>query len=79
MKVMITDGKGSFGNAILKRFLETDIKEMRLFSRDKKQQDMRVALNKPKPKFCIGDVRNYDSVHDVMKGVFFLRNRCVLF
>ncbi len=62
---MITGGTGSFGNAVLKRFLETDVKEIRIFSRDeKKQEDMRVAFNNPKLKFYIGDVRDYDSIHD---------------
>ena len=68
--LMITGGTGSFGNAVLKRFLQTGVKEIRIFSRDeKKQEDMRIALNHPKLKFYIGDVRNYDSLHEAMKGV----------
>jgi len=68
--LMITGGTGSFGNAVLKRFLETDVKEIRIFSRDeKKQEDMRIAFSNPKLKFYIGDVRDYDSIHDAMKGV----------
>jgi len=67
---MITGGTGSFGNAVLNRFLETNVKEIRIFSRDEtKQEDMRISLNNPKLKFYIGDIRNYDSVHDAMKGV----------
>ncbi|MBE0650620.1 MAG: polysaccharide biosynthesis protein [Bacteroidales bacterium] len=68
--LLITGGTGSFGNAVLNRFLNTDIKEIRIFSRDeKKQHDMRVALNNPKVKFYIGDVRSYDSVEMAMHGV----------
>lgn len=68
--LLITGGTGSFGNAVLNRFLNTDIKEIRIFSRDeKKQHDMRVALNNSKIKFFIGDVRDYDSVEMSMRGV----------
>jgi len=68
--LLITGGTGSFGNAVLNRFLDTDIKEIRIFSRDeKKQHDMRVALNNPKVKFYIGDVRNYNSIEAAMRGV----------
>ena len=68
--LMITGGTGSFGNAVLKRFLSTDLREIRIFSRDeKKQEEMRVSLNDGKLKFNIGDVRDYDSVHQAMKGV----------
>lgn len=68
--LMITGGTGSFGNAVLRRFLSTDVREIRIFSRDeKKQEEMRVSLNNDKLKFYIGDVRNYDSVHQAMKGV----------
>jgi len=77
--LMITGGTGSFGNAVLKRFLETDVKEIRIFSRDeKKQEDMRIALNNPKLKFYIGDVRSYDSVHDAMKGVNYVFHAAAL-
>ncbi len=68
--LLITGGTGSFGNAVLSRFLNTDIKEIRIFSRDeKKQHDMRVRLNNPKVKFYIGDVRNYNSIEMAMRGV----------
>ena len=68
--LLITGGTGSFGNAVLNRFLDTEIKEIRIFSRDeKKQHDMRVALNNPKVKFYIGNVRNYDSINSAMRGV----------
>lgn len=68
--LMITGGTGSFGQTVLKRFLATDVREIRLFSRDeKKQEEMRIALNHPKLKFYIGDVRDYDSVFQAIKGV----------
>jgi UDP-N-acetylglucosamine 4,6-dehydratase len=68
--LLITGGTGSFGNAVLSRFLDTNIKEIRVFSRDeKKQDDMRVALQNDKVKFYLGDVRDYRSVHDALKGV----------
>lgn len=68
--LLITGGTGSFGNAVLSRFLDTNIKEIRVFSRDeKKQDDMRVALQNDKVKFYLGDVRDYGSVHDALKGV----------
>ncbi|WP_224983487.1 polysaccharide biosynthesis protein [Geomonas agri] len=68
--LLITGGTGSFGNAVLQRFLNTDIGEIRIFSRDeKKQEDMRIALNNPKVKFYIGDVRTYESIEFAMKGV----------
>lgn len=68
--LLITGGTGSFGNAVLSRFLDSDIKEIRIFSRDeKKQHDMRVALNNPKVKFYIGNVRDYDSIEMAMRGV----------
>ena len=77
--LMITGGTGSFGNAVLKRFLETDVKEIRIFSRDeKKQEDMRIALNNSKLKFYIGDVRNYDSVNEAMKGVNYVFHAAAL-
>lgn len=61
--LLITGGTGSFGNAVLNRFLDTNVKEIRIFSRDeKKQHDMRISLNNPKVKFYIGDVPNYDSI-----------------
>lgn len=77
--LMITGGTGSFGNAVLSRFLDTDIKEIRIFSRDeKKQEDMRIALNHSKLKFYIGDVRNYDSIHDAMQGVDYVFHAAAL-
>lgn len=77
--LMITGGTGSFGNAVLSRFLETNVREIRIFSRDeKKQEDMRIALNHPKLKFYIGDVRDYDSIHDAMKGVDYVFHAAAL-
>lgn len=71
--LLITGGTGSFGNAVLNRFLNTEIKEIRIFSRDeKKQHDMRVKYNNPKIKFYIGDVRNYDSIDMATRGVDFV-------
>ena len=68
--LLITGGTGSFGNAVLRRFLDSDIKEIRIFSRDeKKQDDMRHALQNPKVKFYIGNVRNRESVDVAMRGV----------
>ena len=68
--LLITGGTGSFGNAVLKRFLNSDFAEIRVFSRDeKKQEDMRIRLNNDKVKFYIGDVRDYNSIHDAMRGV----------
>jgi len=68
--LLITGGTGSFGNAVLRRFLDTDIKEIRIFSRDeKKQEDMRIRLGNPKVKFYIGNVRDYDSLLPAMVGV----------
>jgi UDP-N-acetylglucosamine 4,6-dehydratase/5-epimerase len=68
--LLITGGTGSFGNAVLKRFLKTDIREIRIFSRDeKKQDDMRQYYNDSKIKYYIGDVRNYESINSAMKGV----------
>lgn len=68
--LLITGGTGSFGNAVLRRFLNTDIGEIRIFSRDeKKQDDMRNVYQNPKLKFYIGDVRNYESVRAAMEGV----------
>ncbi len=68
--LLITGGTGSFGNAVLKRFLHTEIEEIRIFSRDeKKQDDMRKELKSNKVKFFIGDVRNYQSIVSAMHGV----------
>ncbi|MBF4990624.1 polysaccharide biosynthesis protein [Methylophilus sp. QUAN] len=77
--LLITGGTGSFGNAVLKRFLETEISEIRIFSRDeKKQEDMRIALNHPKLKFYIGDVRSYESIYEAMKGVDYVFHAAAL-
>lgn len=68
--LLITGGTGSFGNAVLNRFLHSDFAEIRIFSRDeKKQEDMRISLKSDKLRFYIGDVREYDSVHDALRGV----------
>jgi UDP-glucose 4-epimerase len=77
--LLITGGTGSFGNAVLKRFLNTDIKEIRIFSRDeKKQDDMRHALQSSKVKFYIGDVRDKRSVDGAMNGVDYIFNAAAL-
>lgn len=77
--LLITGGTGSFGNAVLRRFLKTDIGEIRIFSRDeKKQDDMRKVYNNQKLKFYIGDVRDYNSVMDVMRGVDFVFHAAAL-
>ena len=77
--LLITGGTGSFGNAVLGRFLDTDFAEIRIFSRDeKKQEDMRIALKNPKVKFYIGDVRNYNSVNDAMRGVDYVFHAAAL-
>ncbi len=77
--LMITGGTGSFGNTVLKRFLSTDVREIRIFSRDeKKQEEMRIALNNPKLKFYIGDVRNYTSIYQAMKGVDYVFHAAAL-
>jgi len=78
-KLLITGGTGTFGNAVLKRFLQTDIGEIRIFSRDeKKQHDMRLAYNDPKLKFCIGDVRRPESLVDAMTGVDYVFHAAAL-
>ncbi|VTU07116.1 polysaccharide biosynthesis protein CapD [Actinobacillus indolicus] len=77
--LLITGGTGSFGNAVLKRFLKTDIKEIRIFSRDeKKQDDMRKKYNSPKLKFYIGDVRDYNSVLNAIRGVDYIYHAAAL-
>ncbi len=71
--LLITGGTGSFGNAVLRRILKTDIKEIRIFSRDeKKQDDMRNHYKNSKIKYYIGDVRNYESIKSAMQGVDFV-------
>jgi UDP-N-acetylglucosamine 4,6-dehydratase/5-epimerase len=77
--LMITGGTGSFGQTVLKRFLATDVREIRIFSRDeKKQEEMRIDLNHSKLKFYIGDVREYDSVSQAMKGVDYVFHAAAL-
>ena len=77
--LMITGGTGSFGNAVLSRFLNTDIKEIRIFSRDeKKQHDMRVEMNNSKIKFYIGDVRDYQSIDTALNGVDYVFHAAAL-
>jgi UDP-glucose 4-epimerase len=77
--LMITGGTGSFGNAVLQRFLHTDIKEIRVFSRDeKKQEDMRLELNNDKVKFYIGDVRDYRSLEFAMADVDYVFHAAAL-
>ena len=77
--LLITGGTGSFGNAVLRRFLNADFKEIRIFSKDeKKQEDMRVNLNNEKIKFFIGDVRDYDSIYNAMNGVNFVFHAAAL-
>ena len=77
--LLITGGTGSFGNAVLNKFLHTDISEIRIFSRDeKKQHDMRVALSNPKVKFYIGDVRDYESIHSALHGVDYVFHAAAL-
>lgn len=77
--LLITGGTGSFGNAVLKRFLNSDIKEIRIFSRDeKKQDDMRKALNNPKVKFFIGDTRDVNSLDFAMEGVDYVFHAAAL-
>ncbi|MCG9900331.1 MAG: polysaccharide biosynthesis protein [Hydrotalea sp.] len=77
--LLITGGTGSFGNAVLNRFLDTNIKEIRIFSRDeKKQHDMRVEMNNPKIKFYIGDVRDYNSLNTALQGVHYVFHAAAL-
>jgi len=77
--LLITGGTGSFGNAVVRRFLHTDIAEIRVFSRDeKKQDDMRHELRSPKLKFYIGDVRNFESINNAMRGVDYVFNAAAL-
>jgi len=77
--LLITGGTGSFGNAVLNRFLDTDIEEIRIFSRDeKKQDDMRKRYANPKLKFYIGDVRDYSSILNATRGVDFIFHAAAL-
>lgn len=77
--LLITGGTGTFGNAVLKRFLQTEIKEIRIFSRDeKKQEDQRLYYRSPKLKFYIGDVRAPDSISNAVKGVHYIFHAAAL-
>ena len=77
--LLITGGTGSFGNTVLKRFVNTDIKEIRVFSRDeKKQDDMRKVIKSDKVKYYIGDVRDFDSINYAMKGVDYVFHAAAL-
>jgi UDP-glucose 4-epimerase len=77
--LLITGGTGSFGNAVLDRFLKHDLAEIRIFSRDeKKQEDMRLRLKNDRVKFYIGDVRQFNSVADAMRGVDFVFHAAAL-
>jgi UDP-N-acetylglucosamine 4,6-dehydratase len=77
--LLITGGTGSFGNAVLKKFLSTDINEIRIFSRDeKKQHDMRTELKNGKVKFYIGDVRDFSSVNSALRGVDYVFHAAAL-
>ena len=78
-KLLITGGTGSFGNAVLRRFMGSDIEEIRIFSRDeKKQDDMRKKYNNSKLKFYIGDVRDYQSVLNAVRGVDYIYHAAAL-
>lgn len=77
--LLITGGTGTFGTAVLQRFLDTEISEIRIFSRDeKKQEDLRIVLANPKVKFYIGDVRNYNSIMPAMQGVDYVFHAAAL-
>ncbi|NLI35973.1 MAG: polysaccharide biosynthesis protein [Bacteroidales bacterium] len=77
--LLITGGTGSFGNAVLERFVDSDLKEIRIFSRDeKKQDDMRHRFNNPKINFIIGDVREFDSINNAMDNVNYVFNAAAL-
>lgn len=77
--IAITGGTGSFGQHVLRRFLATDVREIRIFSRDeKKQEELRTELNNPKLKFYIGDVRSYNSIHQALKGVHYVFHAAAL-
>lgn len=77
--LLLTGGTGTFGTAVLRRFLKTDIKEIRVFSRDeKKQEDLRIELANPMVKFYLGDVRTYDSILPAMQGVDYVFHAAAL-
>jgi UDP-glucose 4-epimerase len=77
--LLVTGGTGSFGNAVVRRFIESDVREIRVFSRDeKKQEDMRLSFKSEKLKFIVGDVRNYDAIYDALSGVDFVFHAAAL-
>jgi len=77
--ILVTGGTGSFGNAFIRKFLDSEVKEIRIFSRDeKKQDDMRQLYKNPKLKFYIGDVRDYDSIYEATKGVDYIFHAAAL-
>jgi UDP-glucose 4-epimerase len=77
--LLITGGTGSFGNAVLRRFIDSDLREIRIFSRDeKKQDDMRNLYKNPKIKFYIGDVRQLESINTALKGVDYVFHAAAL-
>ena len=77
--LMITGGTGSFGNAVLKHFLNSDLKEIRIFSRDeKKQEDMRIEYKNDRLNFIIGNVRDFDSINNAMLGVDYVFHAAAL-
>ena len=77
--LLITGGTGTFGNAVLRRFLDTNIAQIRVFSRDeKKQHDMRLAYSNSKLHFYIGDVRDYGSLRDAMTGADYVFHAAAL-
>ena len=77
--LLITGGTGSFGNAMLKGFLNSDLKEIRIFSRDeKKQEDMRIEYKNDKLNFVIGDIRDFDSINNAMAGVDYVFHAAAL-
>ncbi len=77
--LLITGGTGSFGNAVLRKFMDLNLKEIRIFSRDeKKQEDMRISLKNPNVKFIIGDVRDYNSINHAMLGVNYVFHAAAL-
>ena len=77
--LLITGGTGSFGNAVLKRFSNTEVKEIRIFSRDeKKQEDMRIRLKNDKVKFYIGNVRDYESIDSATRSVDYIFHAAAL-
>ena len=77
--LLISGGTGSFGNAVLRRFLDSDLREIRIFSRDeKKQDDMRNHLQNSKLKFYIGDVRDFESIEPATQGVDYIFHAAAL-